>query len=141
MKNIKYQLLPFIYLICQPAFAHSGRWGLVGEGILIMLILVATIIHLAIIFLMRWKQCFRKKSFFLSAYFMVILNFIIWGAAAIHTIRVFISGDYNGGHLYEFWWLFGELIIILVMLYFIFTIPRKQFSAYLAAQRLEATDE
>ena len=141
MKNINYKLLIFLYLICQPAYAHSGRLGLMGEGILIALVLIATIIHFAIIFLMRWKQCFRKKNFFLSAYFMVILNFIIWGAGAIHTIRVFISGDYNGGHLYEFWWLFGELIIILVMLYFIFTIPRKQFSAYFAARRMEETDE
>ena len=129
MKFTQYSHSLLLYMACQPVYAHSGKLGLLGESALVAIVLFIALIHLAIILIMRSKQCFRKKHWLFIAYFIACVGLIIWGFVVNNTVSVFLSGDYNGGQQYEFWGLFAELFITFIIIFTMFTIPHQQFNS------------
>ena len=127
MKLTQYSHSLLLYMACQPVYAHSGKLGLLGESALVAIILFIALMHLAIILIMKSKQCFRKKHWLFIAFFIASVGLIIWGFVVNNTVSVFLSGDYNGGQRYEFYGLFAELFITFIIICMIFITPRQQF--------------
>ncbi|NOQ64193.1 MAG: hypothetical protein GQ582_06750 [Methyloprofundus sp.] len=126
MKVVKLYLLIIFYFACLPAYA-DGRWGLYGESISVALVFILTIVNFIIVLFMKWRLFFNKLANVLLVRVGVSINLFFWGFSFIFTFKTFISGDYRGGQPYEFIALFGELFIALILIYFLYRIPQKQF--------------